>query len=161
MARLKPSSWTSSPSTPLYETSASFLVCNVWIGVHTSLPFQHHSSWSSWDRHRHDQPWQSNEEDAAQKVQLEFADIIEDEMRVEGSGELTSVAAAVPSAKPAWSASQWSAFYGRSRLDEIAKEDIWERVRSASTRSTWDDVRKGGALMFDGGALQGIPYRGH
>jgi hypothetical protein len=96
-----------------------------------------------------------------QKVQLEFADIIEDEMIAEGSGELTSVEAAVPSARPAWSASQWSAFYGRSRLDEIAKENIWERVRSASTRSTWDDVRKGGAVRFDGGALQGIPYRGH
>jgi hypothetical protein len=71
-----------------------------------------------------------------QKVQLEFADIIGDEMRVEGSGEFTSVAAAVPSAKPAWSASLWSAFYGPSRLDEIAKEAIWERVRIASTRST-------------------------
>lgn len=59
-----------------------------------------------------------------QKVQLEFADMIEDEMRVEGSGERTSVAAAVPSAKPAWSASPWSALYGRSRLDEIAKEAV-------------------------------------
>jgi hypothetical protein len=82
-------------------------------------------------------------------------------MIAEGSGELTSVAAAVPSAKPAWSASLWSALYGRSRLAEIAKEDIWERVRSASTRSTWDDVRKGAAVRFDGGALEGVPYRGH
>ncbi len=87
--------------------------------------------------------------------------VIEDEMRVEGSGELTSVAAAVPSAKPAWSASLWSAFYGRSRLDEMGKESIWERVRIASTWSTKDDVRKGGAGRFDRGALQGVPYRGH
>jgi hypothetical protein len=57
-------------------------------------------------------------------------------MGIEGLGELTSVVAAVPSAKPAWSANLWSAFYGRSRLDEIAKEDIWERVRIASTRNT-------------------------
>jgi hypothetical protein len=57
----------------------------------------------------------------------------------EVSGELTSVAAAVPSAKPEWSGSSQLALQIPSKLDWTVGWSVWRCAGCAG--GTWDDVQ--------------------